>query len=129
MAHEFESEPETTRIQSIEQIDFNKLKEGSIKLEKSPRVPEPTEWGMGLEEDAMFSLNKGAEKVYRDQRSYDSIQVREYEDYYLIQRDHANPAQGKIVEHYKYDVSPGQKLALGIAVIAVAGIAFYALAS
>lgn len=107
MTHEFD-DGEPTKIRSIDQIDFDRLREGTIRLDKSPDVPEPTEWGMNLERDGM-SFSKEANAVYRDSRPTDSIQVREYDDHYTIQLDHANPTEGRIVEHYQLDVSPNQK--------------------
>lgn len=124
MTHEFDDD-ERTRIRSLDQIDRGLLERGTIRLDKSPRLPEPTEWGMGLKESEL-SLSKGAERVYRDSRPYDSIQVREYDDHYRIQLDHANPAEGEFVEHYRLDVSPGQKAALVVGTAAVIGLALWA---
>lgn len=61
--------------------------------------------------------------MYRDSREYRSLQVREYETYYLVQLDHANPTVGSIdtiVAHYKLDVAPDQKLVLGIGTLGLA---------
>lgn len=116
MTHAIGNDGKPTRIHSIEQIDFSLLKQGSIRLDKSARVPNPTEWGKGLEE-TFVAFPKGANAVYRDSKPHNSIQVREYNDYYLIQLDHANPAEGQIVEHYQYDLSPGQKVAIGGSVV------------
>lgn len=107
MTHEFD-DGEPTKIRSIDEIDFDRLQEGTIRLDKSPEVQDPTEWGMNLEPDGL-SFRKDANVVYRDSRPTNSLQVREYDDYYTIQRDHANPTEGQIIEHYRLDVSPSQK--------------------
>lgn len=121
MTHEFNDGP-PERIQNLNQIDMSLLKQGTIRLEKSSRVPSPEDWGYNLEPDYV-SIPKNANKVYRDQKTGNSIQVREYDEYYLIQLDHANPSEGgldNVVAHYKMDISPGQKAAIGgIAIVAL----------
>ena len=116
MTHEF-SDGEPEKIHSIDQIDKNLLHRGSVRLDKGPLTPPPTDWGWGLEPSAI-GFAKDANTMYRTDESRNTIQVREYDEYYLIQLDHAHPLENPVA-HYKFDISPGQKAGIAIAAIAV----------
>lgn len=126
MAHEFEDRP-PERIDSVAAISRERLREGTLVLPKGPGVPPPTEWGFGLEPSAL-SFPLGADTVYRDDRATDSIQVREYDDRYTVQLDHANPEQGRLIEHLLRDIGPRRRtellVAAAVIVLAVAAVLF-----
>jgi hypothetical protein len=62
MTHEFnDDDPE--KIHSVDQINKNLLMEGTVRIDKGPMTPHPTNWGWELEEDS-FGLPKGANKMY-----------------------------------------------------------------
>ncbi|SDM60927.1 hypothetical protein SAMN04487949_2245 [Halogranum gelatinilyticum] len=124
MVHAFD-DGEPTPIESVEDIDLELLQQGTIRLDRSPQLPPPTEWGFGLEPSTL-GFPDGANRMYRDGRSDDSLQVREYDDYYLIQLDHANPTVGgvdNLVAHYELDVPPKQRRLLVVAAVAVVLVA------
>jgi hypothetical protein len=50
-------------------------------------------------ERSKWSIEAGAEAVYRDQQETDSFQIREYEDEWTIELDHHNPETGNAVAH------------------------------
>jgi hypothetical protein len=128
MVHEFDDES-PKRINSLKEIDEDVLWRKSIALDKGEDVPEPIQWERwNLEDDRVgniASFDKGAEAVYTGEFDHSNgrIQVREYSDRYLIQRDHADPTENP-VEHYQLDVSPDQRTGLtllGVGVAVVAG--------
>lgn len=124
MVHEFD-DGDPTPIQSVDDIDLQLLQQGTIRLDKSPQLPTPTEWGLGLEPSTL-GFPDGANRMYRDGRADDSLQVREYDDYYLIQLDHANPTVGgvdNIVAHYELDIPPKQRQLLVAAVVVSIAVA------
>jgi len=130
MTHEFnDGGPE--KIQSVDQINEDLLMEGTVRIDKGRITPHPTNWGWGLEED-YTGLPKGANKMYRSDEPRNTIQVREYDDHYKVQLDHAHPTQNPVA-HYKFDMSPGQKLAglavAALAAAALAGVAIFAVLS
>jgi hypothetical protein len=116
MTHEF-NDDDAEKIHSVDQINKNLLMEGTVRIDKGPMTPHPTNWGWRLEEDS-FGLPKGANKMYRSGEPHNTIQVREYDDHYLVQLDHAHPTQNPVA-HYKLDMSPGQKAGIAIAALAV----------
>jgi len=122
MTHAFENDDGPTRIQSINQINRHRLEKGSLRLEKSSQVSNLTEWGMRLEENPV-GFWKGANALYRDSKEHNSIQVREYDNYYLIQLDHANPTEGEVLNHLIKDFSPKQKAAVGVAALGALALA------
>ena len=119
MTHEFnDGEPE--KIHSIDRIDKDLLRNGTVRLDKGPLTSHPTNWGWGLEENDL-GFAKDANEMYRSNEPQNTIQVREYDDYYLIQLDHAHPAENPVA-HYKLDVSPGQKFGVAIGILAVGAL-------
>ncbi len=42
-------------------------------------------------EVSALSIKNGAQEVYREKKAKDSIQIREYENYYTLQLDRYNP--------------------------------------
>ena len=124
VAHEFEDRP-PERVDSVAAVSRERLREGTLVLPKGPGVPPPTEWGFGLE-PSVLSLPLGADTVYRDGRATASIQVREYDDRYTVQLDHANPEQGRLIEHLFRDIGPRRRteilVAAGVVVAAVAAV-------
>lgn len=67
-----------------------------------------------------LSLHLGAKKVYREEREKKSIQIREYEDKYILQLDQYNP-QHHPVKHAVYDATFYTGTALAGAAILTAG--------
>jgi hypothetical protein len=124
MTHEF-SDGEPEKIHSIDQIDKDLLRRVSVRVDKGPMTPNPTEWGWELEED-YIGIPKNANAMYRSDEPRNTIQVREYDDYYLIQLDHVHPLENPVA-HYKFDISPGQKAGIAIAAIVVGAAIFGAL--
>lgn len=129
VTHEFEDPGPPQRVEDPTALTRETLREGTVRVEKGPDVAPPGEWGFGLE-PTLLALPKGAMTVYRDQRGTQSVQVREYEDYYLVQLDHANPEQGRVIEHLRRDVAPrhrGPLLAAGLIVTVVIAVLWWML--
>lgn len=124
VAHEFEDRP-PEHIDSVADISRDRLREGTLVLPKGRDVPPPAEWGFGLEPSAL-SFPLGADTVYRDSRATHSIQVREYDDRYTVQLDHANPEQGRLLEHLFRDIGPRRRTELLLAAAVVVGLALLA---
>jgi hypothetical protein len=70
-------------------------------------------------ERSYWSIEAGAEAVYRDQRETDSFQIREYEDEWTIELDRHNPETGNAIAHGIYDAPKYTLAAVGIAGAAV----------
>lgn len=128
MVHEFDDDS-PKQINSLNEINEDVLWRDSVVLYKGKGVSKPSEWERwDLEEGSVSSIvsfDKGADAVYTGDFDHSNgrIQVREYADHYLIQRDHANPTENP-VEHYQLDVSPDQRTGLkllGLGVAAIAG--------
>ena len=70
-----------------------------------------------------LSLHLGAQKVYREERATDSVQLRVYEDKYTLQLDRYNP-QYYPIKHAVYDATEYTAAALfasGFAYSAIEG--------
>jgi hypothetical protein len=87
----------------------------NVKLSKRNTIGIPARF-----EPSRLSITAGANAVYRDQQAKDSIQIREYDDYYTVELDRYNPEQGYPIQHAAQDAPKYTALALGI-VAAVAG--------
>ncbi len=85
-----------------------------VKLSKTTADPLPPRFT-----PSVMSLPLGANQVYRDQRATDSLQVREFDDYYTVQMDRHNPDDGNAVKHAVTDALP-----YTVAAVAGAGIVF-----
>ncbi|WP_232700808.1 hypothetical protein [Halobacterium wangiae] len=66
-------------------------------------------------ERSYWSIEAGAEAVYRDQQETDSFQIREYEDEWTIELDRHNPETGNAIAHAVYDAPKYTLAAVGIA--------------
>lgn len=66
---------------------------------------------------SVMSLPMGANQVYRDQRATDSLQIREYDDYYTVQMDKHNPDDGNAIKHAVTDALPYTLTAVGIGAV------------
>lgn len=78
-------------------------------------VPKDAVFGVprGFEESAL-SFPNGATKVYREARETDTLQLREYEDRYTLQKDRYHP-QEYPVRHAVHDAT--KYTALGVAAL------------
>lgn len=66
-----------------------------------------------------MSLNMGANKVYRDQKPTNSLQIREYDDFYTVEMDRHNPEEGNAIKHAVTDAGKYTLVAV------VAGVAIF----
>jgi len=74
---------EPTDIDSVDDIDTARLEHGSLRLEKGPDVPPPTEWDLGLQE-TVLSFDTGDFRLYRDTEGTGTVEVRDGGDHYLV---------------------------------------------
>lgn len=55
--------------------------------------------------ESPMSLNLGANQVYRDQNPMNSLQIREYDDFYTVEMDRHNPDEGNAIKHAATDAA------------------------
>lgn len=87
-----------------------------VKVPKATAGPIPPQFT-----ESVISLPLGARKVYRDQRATNSLQIREYSNYYTVQLDRHNPDKGNAVKHALTDALPYTALAIGLGAAVLGG--------
>lgn len=87
-----------------------------IKIPKASVGPVPSRFT-----ESPMSLHLGANQVYRDQRATDSLQIREYDDYYTVEMDRHNPDDGNAIKHAVTDAFAYTAVALGVGAMMLGG--------
>jgi hypothetical protein len=74
-------------------------------------------------EVSALSFPNGANKVYRDQKATETLQLRVYDEKYEVQMDNYHPRE-HLFGHFKKDVPPAGQAALGGLALLAAGAIF-----
>lgn len=104
-------------IHSVDQINRHTLSDVDMILPKDGTVPPIQSWNYNLKPSDLLSWPDSSNKVYREDRKKNTIQVREFEGEYKIQLDHYHPKYNPVL-HYVKDLPPKKKAIVASGVVA-----------
>ncbi|MFB6175912.1 MAG: hypothetical protein ABEI99_01975 [Halobaculum sp.] len=70
---------------------------------------------------SLLSYQKDANDVFRDGRSERTLQIREYDDRYVLQMDAHHPLAAPVA-HFRNDVPPSKQAMLAVGVLAAVAV-------